>query len=298
MTGFILPELIIESLIRDGIENARAKPEIIDDVFSQLTRAYNSRKYGAAEVAKIKEMVKKEIAVVYAYHQLDAKPVTISIMIGTDDEDKPRARLGDYEEGLEVQIADPAKLEALVRVENMDVTGFDPTTGKVSVSDITDLSTVYKGMIYVDSAEIEHVLSGGIDNTPGSKGFFINKQDDVDFSDQTGLIKSSLNYEEFEVRGVTGSVNLVLGVHTKNELMTKYFYILLKYWILSRKQDMIKRGLFLASYSGSDFHRDAEYIADKVSTRFLTITGRIEDTWRSDQVTLIDNIEIDCEPVE
>lgn len=298
MPGFIIPELIVESLIRDGIENVRAKPEIIDDLFSQLTRAFNSRKYGSAEIAKIKAMVQKEIAVIYSYHLVDAKPISISIMVGSDTEDKSKARLGDYEESITEEIVNPADLEALHRVDDLNVTGYDPVTGFVSVVDATDLSEIYKGMLYVDSAEVEHVLIGGIVNEPGGKGFFIEKQSEVDFSDQTGFIKSSLNYKEYEVRGVTGDVNLVLGVHSKDALTTKYLYTLLKYWIITRKFDMIKRGLFLATYSGSDFNRDSEYVGDKVFTRFLTITGKVEDTWRADQVQLIDNIEIDCEPVE
>lgn len=298
MPGFIIPELIVESLIRDGIENVRAKPEIIDDLFSQLTRAYNSRKYGDAEIAKIKALVQKEIAVIYSYHLVDSKPISISIMVGSDTEDKSKARLGDYEESVSEQIANPVELQALHRVDNLNVTGFDPVTGKVSVTDGMDLSVIYKGMLYVDSAEVEHVITGGINNTPGDKSFFINKQDEVDFSDTTGFIKSSLDYKEYEIRGVTADVNLVLGVHSKDALTTKYLYLLLKYWIITRKFDMIKRGLFLATFSGSDFNRDSEYTGDKVFTRFLTITGKVEDTWRSDQITLIDNVEIDCEPVD
>lgn len=298
MQGFIIPELILESLIRDGIQNVRNDPTIIDSIFSQLTRSYNNRKYGETEIEKIKALVQKEIAVVFSYHEVDAKPLSISIMVGSDTEHKPRAHLSDdYEERTE-QIVDAQELEALHRVDDITVLSFDASTGKVTVADGTDLSPVYKGMIYVDSDSVEHIITGGIDNTVGNKSFFINKLDEVDISDSTGFIKSSLNYKQYEVKGVTGDVTLVLGAHSKDSLTTKYLYVLLKYWILSRKKDMIKRCMYLSSYSGSDFGRDSEYMGDQVKTRFLTITAKVDDTWRSDQVILIDNVEIDGTPID
>lgn len=297
MTGFHLPELIIESLIRDGIQNVRADKTIIDSIFAQLTRAYNTRKYGSAEITKLKAMVDQEIPVLFSYHEVDTKSIAFTIMVGTDTEAKPRAHLGDHYEEIQEEIVDAERLEALIRVENMTVLSFDSTTGKVTVDPSTDLSPIYAGMIYVDSIGTEHDILSGISNQPGDKFFFVNKLDEVDFSLPNGIIKSSLAYDQYEIRGVTSDIQLVIGAHSKDALTTKYLYILLKYFLLSRKPDMIKRGLVVSSFSGSEFHRDQEFIGDRVFTRFLTITGKCDDTWRSDQVQLIDHIEIQATPV-
>jgi hypothetical protein len=298
MQGFIIPELIIESVIRDGLQNVRADKTILDSIFAQLTRAYNTQKYGTAEIAKIKALVDRDIAVLYSYNEVDAKDLAITIMVGSDNESKPRAHLGDLYEEVQEQIADPVELQALHRVDNLNVTGFDPLTGKVSVTDAMNLANVYHGMIYVDSAGTEHDVLGGIVNVNGSKGFLIGKQDEVDFSTATGYIKSSLNFKQYEVKGVSGDVNLVIGCHAKDALTAKYLYVLVKYFILSRKPDLIKRCFYLASYSGSDFNRDSSYVGDRVYTRFLMVTGKVDDTWRSDQVQLIDNIEVTVIPVD
>lgn len=298
MQGFIIPELIVESIIRDGMQNVVADPTIIDSIFAQLTRAYNNRKYGEAEIVKIKQMILKEVAVVFSYNQVDAKVPCYSIMIGSDNEAKPRAHLGDFYEEREEQIVDEEELEALHRVNDIQVLSYDENSGKVTVSDATDLSPVYRGMIYVDSIGTDHEIVGGINNAPGDKSFFVNKRDEVDFSNDEGFIKSSLDYKRYDLRGVTGDVQLVIGCHAKDALTVKYMYILLKYFILSRKNDMIKRSLYLATYSGSDFNRDSSYGADQVMTRFLTINAKVDDTWRSDQVVLIDNIEVDPIPIE
>lgn len=298
MQGFIIPELVIESIIRDGLKNVQDDPTIIDSIFSQLTRSYNTRKYGQTEIDKIKELVTKEIAVVFSYHEVDQKPLSISIMVGSDNEHRQRAHLDDHYEQLEEQIVDAAELEALHRVDDITILSYNELTGKVLVDDSTDLSPVYKSMLFVDAAGEEFIILGNINNTVGDKSFFIQKLAEVDFSTPTSFIKSSLDYKRYELRGVTGDISLVLGCHSKDALTTKYLYTLLKYFILSRKHDMIKRCVYLASYSGSDFNRDQQYIGDQMFTRFLTITAKIDDTWRSDQVILIDNIEVDPKPIE
>jgi hypothetical protein len=296
--GFNIPELIIESLLKDGLQNVRNDPTIIDSVFAQLTRTYNSRKYGAAEIAKIKALVQKEIAVLYSYHEVDAKTLSYSIMIGTDTEDKHRAQLSDFYESVSEPITNPVELQALKRVENIIVTNYNPQNGKVAIADSVNISNVYKGMIFVDADGIDHPILGSINNTIGEKSFFIQKNDDVNYSLNTSYIKSSLDYKEYEIAGVTGDVQLVIGAHSKDALTTKYLYLLLKYFILSRKPDLISRGLYVSSYSGSDFSRDAQYVGDHVFTRFLTITAKVDDTWRSDLVTLIDNVQVNPIPVE
>lgn len=301
MQGFILPELIIESIIRDGLANLKANPKVVESIFAQLTRAYASRKYGDAEIAKIKTLINdksKEIAILFSYHEVDAKPFSYSIMVGTDSEAKSRTHLDDHYEGIEEQIVDEAELEALHRVNDLEVLSYNERTGKVTVSDSTDLSPVYRNMIYVDAAENEFPILTGINNTPGDKSFFIQKQAEVDFSEATGYIKSSLDYKAYEIRGTTSQVNLIIGVHSKDALTTKYMYILLKYFLLSRKKDLIKRGIYTMSYDGSDFNRDSQYVGDQVFSRFLTISGKIDDTWRSDEVILIDNIDIKGTPID
>ena len=43
--AFILPDLVVESIIRDGFENARRDLTIVDDIFQTLSQAHLSSKY-------------------------------------------------------------------------------------------------------------------------------------------------------------------------------------------------------------------------------------------------------------
>lgn len=296
MRGFIVPELIIESIIRDGIQNVNNDPTIIDDLFAQLTRTYSAKKYGQTEIDKIKEMVKKEIAVVYTYSQIDQFPISFSIMIGSDTENARGDSIDDYLESAEEQIVDADELQALHKVDDLEVLDYDPISGKVSVSDATDLTSVYRYMIYTDASENEFTIINAVSNEIGNKFFFIEKGSEPDYSENTGFIRSNLDYKEYEVKGIRSNVKMVVGAHSKDVLTTKWMYVLLKYFIVSRKKDIIKRGLICSMVDGSDFARDSDFEGDKVFTRFLTISGQVDDIWRSDQVQLIDHIEIDAKP--
>lgn len=296
--GFILPELIIESVIRDGLQNVKSNTTIIPDIFKQLTRNYNSQKYGTSEITKIQTLLNaKEIPVVYSYTDVDAKAPCFSIMVGGDDEARSRDHLGDFYGQETDAITDVQQLADLIVVPNFAAISYNPVDGKVSVPDDVDLTPVYKGFVFVGADDVEHIVERGISNIVGDKFFYVGRNEDVDISDMV-YIKSPLAYTETEVRGVTGDVKMVIGVHAKDALTTKYLYILLKYFILSRKPDIIARGLYLAMYNGSDFNRNQEYLGDRVFTRFLTISGKVDDTWKQDQVELIDAVIINGTPIE
>lgn len=288
--SFQLPDIIIESVIRDGLEDLRRNPQHIDDIFGSLTRSYASKKYGIAELNKIKELIqKKDIAVVHSFHEVSARLPCFSIQLTSDVEDRATAHLDDFEGDELVDLADPDELAALVKVSGITIDSYDPLSGEIKVPDAVDLSQTHVNLLFVDSAGVEHTIVGGIDNTAGQKKFFVAEGSDVTTTG-TGEIKSSIDYKQYEVRGVLSNANMLIGVHSQEALLTKYLYMLLKYFLLSRKADLEARCYIVSSYQGSDFTRNLDYQGDVVYDRFLTVTGKVEDSWRSDQVQLVDHV--------
>lgn len=290
--GFQLPDLIVESVIRDGLEVLRRNPSWVDNIFENLTKNYALNKYGQAELQKIKDLIQKqEISVIHSFHLAESKSPCYSIQLTTDVEDQRLAHLDDFEEDEQIDITDEDDLAALIKVSSVTVSSYDSVSGEIKVPDAVDLSQVHVNLLFVDAAGTEHVIIGGINNTNGEKGFFIAPESEVDTS-APGQIKSSLDYEQYEVRGVIGNTSLLLGVHSKDALTTKYLYILLKWILLSRKADLERRCFTVSTYQGSDFTRNLQYPGDIVFDRFLTLTGKVEDSWRSDQVELVDHIQV------
>ena len=85
-----------------------------------------------------------------------------------------------------------------------------------------------------------------------------------------------------------------VGIHTKEQLLTKYLYHITKYFILSAKEDLIRQNFIIATFRGSDFTRDAAWQGDHVYTRFLNISGKTEDSWVNldEIVASLDNVNL------
>lgn len=295
--GIHLPDLIVESIIRDGIEFLKQNPDRVDDIFKPLTRIYNQRKYGQTEIAKIKAMLAtKNIAVVHSFHEAASKSPCYSIQLGAEGEAKDRAHLEDFEEDVRVELTGD-DLAAYEKINPLTPTAYDPITGKISVPDAADMSLVHPKYVFVDAADVEHEIRPGVSNVDGNKFFFVAKQSPVDISGP-GLIRSFITYSQHEQKGDSSAVNLLIGVHAKDALLTKYLYAILKYIFKSRKKDLIKRGIVNSTFQGSDFTRDLRYEGDMVFTRFFTLSGQVDDTWRADDVELIDAVEVDASVCE
>lgn len=295
--GISLPDLILECTIRDGIEYLKANPLVLQDIFSPLLSMYASRKYGQAEIDRINSVLQtKTIAVVHSFHEAEAKSPCYSIQLGSEGEAKERARINDFEADEQDTLTGSALLP-YVKISSLTPTAYDPLTGKVSVSDSADMSIVNHKYIFTDGADVEFEIQRGFSNVPGNKFFFILKQQVVDIV-HPGSIKSFINYSQHEVKSYTSQVNVLVGVHSKDALLTKYLYVILKYIMASRKHDLIQRGMLNSSFQGSDFTRDLRYEGDMVFTRFFTVSGQIDDSWRSDNVDLVDAVQLNLQPVD
>jgi hypothetical protein len=290
--SFKLPDLIVESLIRDGFDNARRDLSVIDDVFCDLSMKYNRKKYGSKEINKIKEIIEKEeVSIVHSFNLVNANIPCISIQLADDREDEGKASMGNFVQVMNTPITDTDALAALVIVESFQPNVYSPNSGIVKVPDTVDLSAVHANLLFVDAAGVEHSILGGIVNTPGKKQFIIDKQHTVDLG-PGAEIKSSINYNQYERKGNTEQTHLILGIHTRDALLTKYLYVLVKYFMLSRQNDAIARGLQISSYTGSDFTRNIAYEADVVYTRFFNVSGMVQHQWRADKVKLIDHVTV------
>lgn len=290
--SFILPDLVIESILRDGIENARRDPSVIDDIFCSLNSAYAAKKYGQKEIELIKKAIQNaEISIVHAFNPTQSEMPCISIQLAEDHEDVEKAHMGNYINTKVRKFTDPDEIAATIVVENFMALAYNPLTGILSVPDSVNLGSVYPNLLLVDAAGAEFPIVGGIDNSSGSKRLSVAVGSEVAFTTPV-YVKSSIDYEIFTVGGNVEQTTLILGVHSAEPLFTKYLYILVKYFTLSRRHDLTARGLQLNTYSGTDFTRNMEYAGDQVFTRYFHINGQLQNSWRADKVQLIDSVDI------
>lgn len=289
--SFKLPDLIVESVLRDGFRNIRRDPSIIDDIFCDLTKPFAAKKYGEKELNKIKDIfINREVSIIHSYNLANTELPCISIQLADDREKENQSFMGNYLK-TEVRQLNDAEKAKLIIINSFQPVSYDAKTGIVVVDDSVNLSTIHVNLLFVDTAGAEHVIIGGIVNEDGRKQFMIPRDETVDLG-ANAQIKSSLDYKVYQANGNIESVQIILGLHTKEALLTKYLYTIVKYIMLSRRKDLITRGLNLNTYNGSDFHRNMEYVGDVVYTRFFNIGGMQVNDFRFDKVQLIDNVDV------
>lgn len=289
---FTLSDLIIESTIREGLQNIRNDLEIVDEVFEQLKTLPISPKYGEDEIAKIKNFITTTpISIVHSFHIVESNIPCISIQLLSASEYVDRSVLDDFADDVTRDMTQD-ELDEQIITSPVLILDYDVNSGIVEIEDATDLSEVHINHLLEDSDGNTFRIEGGVDDTPGQKQIIIQKQAELNTTGPA-LIKTIFNKVQFEERTNTEKETLLIGIHTKESKLTKYLYTLLKYIIESRKLDLIRRNFKLATYEGSDFTRDMNYGSDVVFTRFLTVSGEIRNNWNADKVTPIDLIDLD-----
>lgn len=289
--SFYLPDIIVESVLREAFMVLKRNPNIIDHVFRSLANSPSNlinEKYGKKELERIKQNIEKyDWSFVHSFGEVESKVPCISIQLMAENEAK-EVNLEDFNVDATVPLK-PEELAALVVVDGFTPTSYIVTTGAILLPDSVDMTNVHSNLLFVDAVGNEFNIEGGIVEAPGSKQVMVLANTIVDISGPCS-IKSAIDFKQITIRSTMTDVNLLLGVHTKEPLLTKYFYILLKYFILARKQSLIERGFICSKFQGSDFTRNLEYEGDSVFNRFLTLSGKVEDAFRSDETEVFDQM--------
>ena len=287
--AFAISDLVVESVLREGLTALRRDETLVDDIFNNIKTLF-PQKYGEKEINRIKDFIQtREIYVVHSFTQVVDSLPCVSIQLMDDTENKELARLDDFEEDQILSLDDEELLE-YVKVSALVPLSYDSVTGIVLVADVVDLTNVNPGYIFTDASGVEHSITGGINNLAGKKQFLVASGSEVDVSN-VGSIKSPIDYKQYEIRSVTHNEQLLLGIHTEERLLTLYVYTMIKYILLARKIDLIKRNFRIATLSGSDFARNFDY-GEPVFSRYLTISGIADSSWTSDKVQPVDNIDL------
>ena len=288
--GFILSQLVVESILNDGLDDMRDKigttSDQISDVFSELAETHLSSKYGTAELTKIENLVKSPLKIIYGYSEVQTTVPCISLHLLSSKEDLSKEGLDNFAEDVETDIT-PTTI-----VSSFNADSYNSDTGIVSIPDSVDLSSVFINLLLVDGDGDEFAITGGISDVTGSKTVGITPDSDLD--NLTGCyIKSTIDFERYSYKFTYNNESILIGIHTKNALETIYLYTIVNYILMANKETLINRGFDLINYSGSDFDKDQQFAPEQMYTKYLTLNATTHNTWKADQQTIVENIELD-----
>jgi hypothetical protein len=285
--GMALSDLVIESILRDGFQYVRNNPAILSDVFSNLL---SMPKFGQRELNRIIQLVTTtEVSIVQSFANVSDNLPAISIQLLSDVEDVGKVALDDHltEENIPF---DPPYQTPTIYLSNVDATAYNPISGLLTLDPSTVLTNILPGPNFIDASGTAFKILGVVDQS-GNKQLLISASLNPGPEIGVGYIQSSITFNEFEVRMNIDREQILLGIHTVDRLTTIYLYNLVKYFILSRKLDLMTRGIVNPTFEGSDFSR-AEQYNQPVFSRFITVTSPTENTWQSTQIVPIESLEV------
>lgn len=294
MSGAPLTEFVIEGIIRDGLNELRLSPTAFDFLFKKFTEAHFMNQYGQDKIDELKTYIQNnQIKIVHAMQVAPTDMPCISIRLTASDE-----REEDQQFSNELEELDTAKTPDIY-VDNMTISAYDTTTGRLTVSSASDLAPVCPGLIFVDSAGTKFSIGSGNSNEAGNKYINIGPGKTVDISGTT-RIESFIDITRNDIRMIRLRETILLGCHALNKLhLAKFMYYILVYIIKSRQEAMINRGLCLDRGVASIFDREGEFEGEHIFTRYMELGVLTEFSWDQGEVNLIDCFDLDtkaCNP--
>lgn len=281
--GAPLTEFVLESVIRDGLGELKTTPTKIDNIFARFLEAHFSNQYGQTKIDEIKTYIQNnQVKIVHAWQQVPFNAPCISISLIRADESEDLQNLGN--EFLE----EDENITPTILVPVVTPGTYDTTTGKLTVTNASDLSTVCPGLVFVDSSDQKFVIGSGNSNISGNKFINIGTGQSPNLVGD-GRIESSIDFKRTDRRMVRIRETLHLGCHATNDLhLSKFIYYILVYILKSRQKSLITRGIELDRGTGSVFDREDKYEGENVYSRFLEVNCITDFIWDQSEVNLVD----------
>jgi hypothetical protein len=285
--GFPLTEMVIETVLRDGLGELRANPSRIDNLFARFTEAHFGNQYGQSKIDEIKQYItSKQVKIVHAFSMQPTVMPCFSIQMISTHEDEADQHLGN------AYSTTTFSKTPNVAVSDVTSTSYDSSTGKLILDPATDLSTVCPNLIYVDNLGNKFTILSGISNESGNKYINIGKGQNPSIGTD-GRIESSIDFDAYERRMIRMRETVRVGVHAKDDIhLAKFLYYILYYIIKSRQEAMINRGIHLDRGMVSVFDRLDEFEGENVFSRYYDLHCLVEFNWNQEQVAVADCFDV------
>jgi hypothetical protein len=286
--GDVFFRRIIELILRD----VRQNPWLIDDILSDfITDPMLSGIYGQKEIENAKKWITDNEISVFLPHRMDLEKMPcVTIAIGTNMEDRSLARMADMTHIVET--LNPTQIGKVVPyiVSPFNYTSYDQITGFFEVPNTINLLIIQPGMAVINP----QTGAGFIIVSKSNNGFSIAAGTAISFP-TIGIIPE---YRIYKARReiATFQENISIGCHVHgdpNALL--WLYSIMMYGLLRYREGLIEsRNFQISNLQTTDMIRNDAFqsFGENVYSRFITITGQVENTWIKAPKRVIEAINI------
>jgi hypothetical protein len=247
--------------------------------------------YGQKEIDRAKKWFAENEVSIFLPHRMDLEKMPcVTIAIGSNIEDRSLARLGDLTPVVETyQYTQVGKTIPYI-IQPFSYISYDQVTGYFVVPETVDLTIINPGMVVIDP----DTGNGFVISNVGNNGFFISAGSTISFT-EIGILP---NYRVFKARReiATFQEKITLGCHTHGDPNTLlWLYSILMYGLLRYREGVLEsRNFQLSNIETSDMIRNDAFqsFGENVYSRFITVSGQVENTWIKAPKYIIEAINI------
>lgn len=287
--GIPLTEFVLETVLRDGLGELRADPRKFDYLFSRMNEVQFTNQYGAPKIAQIKTfLMNNQIKIVHAFGLNPTVVPCISIQMLGSEETPNLQTLGNVFDN-DFTHKDRDVVEASVQL-----TAYDPATGKLTVADSVDLSTIRPNQILVDSLENEFIIYGGISNALGNKFLSIGARLETPPNlISPAAIVDPIDFTLYRREQVRLTETIRLGVHAKDDAhIAKFLYYIVYSILKSRQVSLIKRGIHLDYGTITALDRIDDFKGENIFTRSIDMRCQTEFNYLIDEIAVASSFDL------
>lgn len=287
-------DVIIAELLRQGIDDLRKNPWLIDDVFSSfLTEPALKDKYGQKEIDRAKEwFMNNKIDVNLRFRMDKDEYPCVSIALGGSSEIDDMKSTGDLSADVETLIPSQIGKPIPYIVKPFTPDSYDEASNSIVVPSSVSLRLVRQGMVLVDTANgsgyvIEDVKDDTIVFVPGDEPLSGNK---------FAVIPK---YQFYRVRREHSffQESYQIGCHVAGDpAALLWLHSIVVYLMLRYRESMLEGRQFAqSSISSTDLLSDGSLGSpgvENIYSRYINLTGQVEHSWLKAPMRVIEAIEI------
>lgn len=279
ITGIFQGDILIKTVIELALQDMRQNSWVIEDVFRSLVEnPILNWKYGLKEVTRAKEFILNNNIPVYMRHRVDKQEFPcITISIGSSQEDKSLATLGDLSHIVESYSPDEIGKSIKYIIPPFQPTSYDSTTGIIEAPDsVENIEYVAEGMIAVDPETGQGFF---VIEKAGTNGFRIAAGSTLTGT-KVAIVPRYALYRARRERAISQETYNI-GCHAEGDPSTLIFlHGVVKYALFRYREGLLEHNNFqLSKLSSTDLLKNESFGVENIYSRWITIAGQVEESW-------------------
>jgi len=276
--GLSTTDALIKVAIELAIEDLLKNPWIIEHMYSAFIESpILNQKYGYKEAARAKEFLLNNKINFYLKHRQDKMDFPcVTISLSQSSEDKNLSTLGDLSHIVLDYTSEEIDRPISYIIKPTQIISYDPLTGIMEIPENELYSLIQPDMVAINPENGEGYV---IIEKAGNQGFRIQTDLTIDF-EKIAIIPRYLTYRA-RMERIVSQESYSIGCHAHGDpALTLFLYNVVKYALLRYREGLFEHFNFqLGSITATDTVKNDSFEADNVYSRFINLTGQVEEYW-------------------